>query len=76
MAIRFFNMGAVRRPASRDGYAGGSFMEVPFYPGGFYSPSGKILSFPQSVIKPTNFQKTLSGRSMPDTYSKGSSLCR
>jgi len=75
MSISTFNFCKTRRAASRDGYSGGSFMEVPFYPGGFFSPSGQQLAFPASNL-PVARGTTMNGRVMPDTYSKGSSLCR
>lgn len=75
MAITLFNLCKTRRSASREGLSGGSFQEVPFYPGGFFSPSGQQLAFPASTLRDAR-GKTMNGRVMPDTFSKGTSVCR
>lgn len=75
MAITLISLCKTRRSASREGLSGGSFQEIPFYPGGFFSPSGQQLSFPTSVM-PNAKGTTMNGRVMPDTFTKGSSVCR
>lgn len=60
-----FNLCKTRFAATREGHVASAFIEVPVL--GFWSPSGKTLAFPGSVLKqPTDI--TLSGRSMPNTY--------
>lgn len=73
MAIKVYNQCTTRRPATREGYLGSSFTFVPFL--GYWSPSGKQLAFPSSTLGVAK-GTTMSGRTMPDTFSKGSSLCR
>jgi hypothetical protein len=60
-----FNFCKTRYPATREGHVASSFIQVPVL--GFWSPSGKQLTFPASSLKqPTDV--TLTGRSMPNTY--------
>lgn len=69
MSINLLPLSWVGPIVSREGKVGGNALTLlPFY--GFWSPSGKVYSFPQSqTLQNTN--PYYGPVPMPDTYSKG-----
>lgn len=69
MAIQLLPTSWVGPVTTREGNVGGDAkLLLPFY--GFWSPSGKVLTFPRSAV-PQNTNPHFGPIPMPDNYQKG-----
>ena len=69
MAISLLPLSWVGPITTREGNVGGNaLMLLPFY--GFWSPSGKVYSFPRSQV-PQNVNPHFGPVPMPDNFCKG-----
>ena len=68
MAIQLLPLSWVGPITTREGHVGGNALTLlPFY--GFWSPSGKVLTFPRSQVPQNNSQR-FGPVPMPDTFQK------
>ena len=75
MSIEFFNPNIIRKSTTPEGHAGENvFIFLPFYEYGYWSPSGRQLTFLSGEIVQKS-SRPVQGITRPDSFRKDASSC-
>lgn len=75
MSLELYNPNVITKPQTPEGHSGDNvFMFLPFYAYGYWSPSGRQLTFLGSEI-PQRSSRPVMGLARPDTFRKDASSC-